>query len=58
MNMLYEGLKEKATLVIVPITSVESMQLGSIAGLAALQKEMARDAAILKKEDQARAAEE
>lgn len=56
MNMLYEGLKEKATLVIVPSTAVESMQLGSIVGLAALQKEMARDMEMLKKEDQVKAA--
>jgi len=27
MNMLYEGLKENATIVIVPSTAVESMQL-------------------------------
>jgi regulator of protease activity HflC (stomatin/prohibitin superfamily) len=47
MNMLYEGLKEKATLVIVPSTAVESMQLGTIAGLAALQKEMAHDMKII-----------
>ena len=36
MNMLYEGLKENATIVIVPSTVVETMQLGGIAGLTAL----------------------
>ena len=36
MNMLYEGLKENATIVIVPSTAVESMQLGGIAGMTAL----------------------
>jgi len=36
MNMLYEGLKENATLVIVPSTAVESMQLGGLAGMTAL----------------------
>jgi regulator of protease activity HflC (stomatin/prohibitin superfamily) len=37
MNMLYEGLKsDKATIVIVPSTAVESMQLGGLAGLTAL----------------------
>jgi regulator of protease activity HflC (stomatin/prohibitin superfamily) len=36
MNMLYEGLKENATIVIVPSTAVESMQLGGMAGLTAL----------------------
>lgn len=36
MNMLYEGLKQNATIVIVPSTAVESMQLGGVAGLTAL----------------------
>ena len=36
MNMLYEGLKENATIVIVPSTVVETMQLGGVAGLTAL----------------------
>jgi regulator of protease activity HflC (stomatin/prohibitin superfamily) len=36
MNMLYEGLKENSTIVIVPSTVVETMQLGGMAGLTAL----------------------
>lgn len=36
MNMLYEGLKQNATVVIVPSTAVETMQLGGVAGLTAL----------------------
>jgi regulator of protease activity HflC (stomatin/prohibitin superfamily) len=37
MNMLYEGLKkENATIVIVPSTAVETMQLGGVAGVTAL----------------------
>jgi regulator of protease activity HflC (stomatin/prohibitin superfamily) len=36
MNMLYEGLKQNSTIVIVPSTAVESMQLGGLAGLTAL----------------------
>jgi regulator of protease activity HflC (stomatin/prohibitin superfamily) len=36
MNMLYEGLKSNGSLVIVPSTAVESMNLGSIGGLMAL----------------------
>ena len=36
MNMLYEGLKEKGALVIVPSTAVETMGLGGLAGLASL----------------------
>jgi regulator of protease activity HflC (stomatin/prohibitin superfamily) len=36
MNMLYEGLKDNATIVIVPSTAVETMQVGGMAGLTAL----------------------
>ncbi|HEY1941918.1 MAG TPA: slipin family protein [Roseiarcus sp.] len=37
MNMLYEGLKrDNATIVIVPSSAVETMQLGSIGGIAAM----------------------
>lgn len=36
MNMLFEGLKEKGSMVIVPSSALESMNLGSIGGLAAL----------------------
>jgi len=43
MNMLYEGLKQNATIVIVPSTAVESMQLGGIAGVTALTKQLSQD---------------
>jgi regulator of protease activity HflC (stomatin/prohibitin superfamily) len=36
MNMLYEGLKQNGSLVIVPSSAVDSMNLGTIGGLAAL----------------------
>jgi regulator of protease activity HflC (stomatin/prohibitin superfamily) len=36
MNMLYEGLKEKGALMVVPSTAVETMGLGGLSGLAAL----------------------
>ena len=36
MNMLYEGLKEKGAMIIVPSTAVETMSLGAIGGLASL----------------------
>jgi regulator of protease activity HflC (stomatin/prohibitin superfamily) len=36
MNMLYEGLKQNSTIVIVPSTAADSMQLGGLAGLTAL----------------------
>lgn len=46
MNMLYEGLKQNATIVIVPSTAIETMQLGGLSGLTALTMEMqkAKDA--------------
>lgn len=43
MNMLYEGLKDNATIVIVPSTAVESMQLGTISGVTALTKELSQE---------------
>ena len=42
MNMLYEGLKQNSTIVIVPSTAADSMQLGGMAGLTALTMELAR----------------
>ena len=42
MNMLYEGLKTNASIVIVPSTAVETMQLGNVAGLTALTQELLR----------------
>ncbi len=45
MNMLYEGLKENATIVIVPSTAVESMQLAGLAGLTALTMGIGQDGA-------------
>ncbi len=36
MNMLYEGLKSNASIVIVPSSAVESMELGGLTGLTAL----------------------
>ncbi len=36
MNMLYEGLKEKGALMLVPSTAVESMGMGGLLGSAAL----------------------
>jgi regulator of protease activity HflC (stomatin/prohibitin superfamily) len=45
MNMLYEGLKKNATIVIVPSTAVETMQLGGMAGLTALTMELGKERA-------------
>ena len=36
MNMLYEGLKTNSTIVIVPSSALETMQLGNLAGITAL----------------------
>jgi regulator of protease activity HflC (stomatin/prohibitin superfamily) len=43
MNMLYEGLKSNATIVVVPSTAIETMQLGAVTGLTALTKELASE---------------
>lgn len=45
MNMLYEGLKTNSTIVVVPSTAIETMQLGAITGLTALNKEINREKA-------------
>ena len=42
MNMLFEGLKERGALVIVPSTAVESMNLGGISGMTALAQNVAK----------------
>jgi hypothetical protein len=38
MNMLYEGLKEKGALMLVPSSAVESMGMGGLLGAAALRQ--------------------
>ena len=42
MNMLFEGLKEKGSMVIVPSSALESMNLGSQLGLVALARDPAQ----------------
>ena len=39
MNMLYEGLKEKGALMIIPSSAVESMGMGGLLGAAALRQQ-------------------
>jgi hypothetical protein len=39
MNMLYEGLKEKGALMLIPSSAVESMGMGGLLGAAALRQE-------------------
>jgi len=43
MNMLYEGLKQNSTIVIVPSSAVETMQLGGLAGVTALTMELNKE---------------
>ena len=43
MNMLYEGLKEKGALMLVPSSAVESMGMGGLLGAAALRQQKLTD---------------
>ena len=45
MNMLYEGLKQNSTIVIVPSSALESMQLGGLAGMTALSMGLGQEGA-------------
>ena len=40
MNMLYEGLKANSTIVMVPSSAIDTMQLGGLSGLTALTMEL------------------
>lgn len=44
MNMLFEGLKEKGSLIIVPSSALDSMNLGAVGGLAALSDQQKTEA--------------
>ncbi|PZV15724.1 MAG: peptidase [Pseudanabaena sp.] len=43
MNMLYEGLKNNATIVMVPSTALDTMQLGGLAGMTAMTMGMGQE---------------
>jgi regulator of protease activity HflC (stomatin/prohibitin superfamily) len=43
MNMLFEGLKEKGALVIVPSSAVDTMNLGGLSGMVSLAKVVGQD---------------
>jgi regulator of protease activity HflC (stomatin/prohibitin superfamily) len=45
MNMLYEGLKEKGALMLIPSSAVESMGMGGLLGAAALQQQVLTNSA-------------
>ena len=51
MNMLYEGLKENSTIVIVPSSAIDTMQLGNIAGIAAMNAALIEGQEAAKKQD-------
>jgi hypothetical protein len=41
MNMLYEGMKEKGALIVVPSTAVESMGMGGMLAMTSLAQKQA-----------------
>jgi regulator of protease activity HflC (stomatin/prohibitin superfamily) len=43
MNMLFEGLKEKGALIIVPSPAVDTMNLGGLSGMVALGRTSAQN---------------
>lgn len=55
MNMLYECLKENATLVLIPSSVLDTMSLGDITGITALSKSLADE---MKKREEERKQEE
>jgi hypothetical protein len=54
--MLYEGLKQNSTIVIVPSSAIETMQLGGLAGMTALTMGIGQERAIKEKAAQNRTA--
>jgi regulator of protease activity HflC (stomatin/prohibitin superfamily) len=56
MNMLYEGLKQNSTIVIVPSSAIETMELGGLAGMTALTMGIGQERAIKEKAAQNRVA--
>jgi regulator of protease activity HflC (stomatin/prohibitin superfamily) len=54
MNMLYEGLKQNSTIVIVPSSAIETMQLGGLAGMTALTMGIGQERAIKEKQAQSK----
>ena len=55
MNMLYEGLKANSTIVIVPSSAVETMQLGGLAGMTALTMGLGQERRSKEKESEVNA---
>jgi regulator of protease activity HflC (stomatin/prohibitin superfamily) len=55
MNMLYEGLKQNSTIVIVPSSAIETMELGGLAGMTALTMGIGQERASKRKESEVNA---
>jgi hypothetical protein len=53
--MLYEGLKQNSTIVIVPSSAIETMQLGGLAGMTALTMGLGQERASKEKESEVNA---
>ena len=49
MNMLYEGLKEKGALMLIPSSAVDSLGMGGMLGAAALRQERSAARAVNEK---------
>jgi regulator of protease activity HflC (stomatin/prohibitin superfamily) len=45
MNMLYEGLKQNSTIVLVPSSALDTMELGNLAGITAMSEALAKNLA-------------
>jgi hypothetical protein len=45
MNMIFEGLKKKGSMIIVPSTAVETMGLGALGGMTAFDRIMGTEKA-------------
>ena len=43
MNMVYEGIRQRGTMIIVPSSAVETMGLGNLTGIAAMAKSQERE---------------
>ena len=56
MNMLYEGLKQNSTIVLVPSSAIDTMQLGDLAGITALTMKLSQEHAKKQKADELKAA--
>jgi hypothetical protein len=56
MNMLYEGLKQNSTIVLVPSSAIDTMQLGDLAGITALTMKLSQEHAKKQQADELKAA--